>query len=90
MGIEYGEDNTITEDIDKGMNIGKVRSIMKYLDDNETKVIRCKFGFDNGIEKDDMAIAHELGMTVYMVAKLLESAFNKLNFCLNNNKTFVY
>ena len=76
--IEYGEENTITEDLDKNMNIDKVRAIMKYLNDNETKVIRCKFGFDNGVERDEIAIAHELGMTVYMVGKLLESAFNKL------------
>ena len=76
--IEYGEENTITEDLDKNMNINKVRAIMKYLNDNETKVIRCKFGFDNGVERDEIAIAHELGMTVYMVGKLLESAFNKL------------
>ena len=76
--IEYGEDNTIMEDLDKDMNIVKVRAIMKYLDDNEAKVIRCKFGFDGGIEKDEMTIAHELGMTVYMVTRILESAFNKL------------
>lgn len=76
--IEYGEDNTIMEDIDKDMNINKIRAIMKYLDEDETRVIRCKFGFDNGIERDEIAIAHDLGMTVYIVTKLLESAFNKL------------
>ena len=76
--VEYGDDNTIMEDLDTSMNISKIRTIMKYLDEDETKVIRCKFGFDNGLEKDEVAIAHDLGMTVYMVAKLLESAFNKL------------
>jgi DNA-directed RNA polymerase sigma subunit (sigma70/sigma32) len=76
--IEYGEDNTIMEDLDKDMNITKIRAIMKYLDDNETKVIRSKFGFDNGVEKDELGVAHDLGITVYTATKLLESAFNKL------------
>ena len=75
--IEYGENNTIEDDLDKGMNVAKIRAIMKYLNEDETKVIRSKFGFD-GVEKDELCIARELGMTLYSVRKIIEEAILKL------------
>lgn len=75
--IEYGEDNTILEDIDKTFDAVKVRNLMKSLTEEEAKVIRKKFGFD-GVEEDISTIAHELDMTVYKVNKIMESAFEKI------------
>lgn len=75
--IEYGEDNTIIEDMDKSFDVVKVRNLMKSLTEEEAKVIRKKFGFD-GVEEDISTIAHELDMTVYKVNKIMESAFEKI------------
>jgi RNA polymerase primary sigma factor len=75
--IEFGEDNTILEDLDKSFDVVKVRKLMKSFTEEETKVIRKKFGFD-GVEEDVSTIARELGLTVYMVNKILESAFDKI------------
>lgn len=75
--IEFGEDNTILEDIDKSFDVTKVRQLMKSLTVEETKVIRKRFGFD-GVEEDVSTIAYELGITVYKVNKIMESAFEKI------------
>ncbi len=75
--IEFGEDNTILEDIDKSFDVTKVRQLMKSLTVEETKVIRKRFGFD-GVEEDVTTIAYELGITVYKVNKIMESAFEKI------------
>ena len=75
--IEYGEDNTIMEDLDKSFNADKIRDIMKNLSEIEIVVIRKKFGF-NGIEEDVSDIAHELGMTIYKVNKIIDDAIKKL------------
>ncbi len=75
--IEYGEDNTIMEDLDKSFNVDKIRDIMKNLSEIEIVVIRKKFGF-NGIEEDVSDIAHELGMTIYKVNKIIDDAIKKL------------
>lgn len=75
--IEFGEDNTIIEDLDNLFDIVKVRKLMKLLTDEEIMVIRKKFGFD-GAEEDVPTIARELGLTVYMVKKRLEMSFEKI------------
>lgn len=75
--IEFGEDNTILEDIDKSFDVTKVRQLMKSLTVEEAKVIRKRFGFD-GVEEDVSTIAYELGITVYKVNKIMESAFEKI------------
>lgn len=75
--IEYGEDNTILEDLDKIFDSEKVRGLMKSLTPDEAMVIRKRFGF-NGVEEDVSTIAHEMGITVYIVNKIMESAFEKI------------
>ena len=75
--IEFGEDNTILEDIDRSFDVTKVHQLMKSLTVEETKVIRKRFGFD-GVEEDVSTIAYELGITVYKVNKIMESAFEKI------------
>lgn len=75
--IEYGEDNTILEDLDKTFDAEKVRGLMKSLTPDEAMVIRKRFGF-NGVEEDVSTIAHEMGITVYIVNKIMESAFEKI------------
>lgn len=75
--VEYGKDNTIVEDLDKRFDVEKVRGLMESLTADEAKVIRKKFGFD-GVEEDVSTIAHEMGITVYIVNKIMESAFEKI------------
>lgn len=76
--IEYGEENTYNEDIDASLDVAKVRRILGILNDDESKVIRKRFGIDNGIEEDMGTIAYELGISVYKVNQVVESAFAKL------------
>ena len=76
--IEYGEDNTIAEDLDTKLNIAKVREVMKELTPLESYIIRKKFGFDDGIEEDANYIARELHTTSYAVNKAMQSAFRKI------------
>lgn len=75
--IEYGEDNTIMEDIDKSIKIENLRKLIGTLDDLESKVIKKRFGID-GAEEDVATIAHELGITTYAVNRLLKSGMKKI------------
>ena len=70
-------EHSILEDIDKSFDVTKVHQLMKSLTVEETKVIRKRFGFD-GVEEDVSTIAYELGITVYKVNKIMESAFEKI------------
>lgn len=75
--VEFGEDNTITEDLDKLLNADKVNKILDSLTDVEAEIIRKKFGF-NGVEEDIGTIAYEMGMTSYKVEKIVEDVFVKM------------
>lgn len=75
--VEFGEDNTITEDLDKLLDADKVNKILDSLTDVEAEIIRKKFGF-NGVEEDIGTIAHEMGMTSYKVEKIVEDVFVKM------------
>lgn len=75
--VEFGEDNTITEDLDKLLDADKVNKILDSLTDVEAEIIRKKFGF-NGVEEDIGTIAYEMGMTSYKVEKIVEDVFVKM------------
>ena len=77
LTIDFGEDNTIAEDLDKSFNINKVDKLLNTLTDIEADVIRKKFGF-NGVEEDINTIAYELGVSSYKVEKIVEGVFAKM------------
>lgn len=77
LTIDFGEDNTIAEDLDKSFNINKVDKLLNTLTDIEADVIRKKFGF-NGVEEDINTIAYELGVSSYKVEKIVEGVFTKM------------
>ncbi len=76
--VEFGEDNTLNEDIDRQLDAIKIRRLLDKLTDVESCVIKKKYGIDDGIEEDVSTIAYELGTSVYKINQIISSTISKL------------
>lgn len=77
MVTQYGEDNTIVEDIDKSVAVENVRRIMKNLTPFEQTVIRKRFGFD-GVDEDINRIAKETGASTHKIKRTLDRVLRRM------------
>lgn len=75
--VEYGEEDDIVERINNSVVKENLHQAISSLSGIEATIIKKRFGFD-GIEEDISSIANDLGLTVYKVTHILETALSKL------------
>jgi len=77
-GIGEGDENTMTDDLDKKENIRKALDCLQYLDPEERKIVIAHFGLGNTKRKKERETAEELGISRSFVSRKLTAALAKL------------